>query len=88
MEFLAMIRVHEMFHSFFRPRTGLAAIAQIEHEPRIVRCQPAELCGRHAGAAQENLDLSDQHGRLLFSGDSASRFVAAEILLVEEKSFV
>jgi hypothetical protein len=88
MAFLAMIRVHEMFHSSLGRLAGFAAVAQVEHEAGIVRCQPAEFRGRHGGVAQENLDLSDQHGRFLFNGDSAWRFVAFGILLVEEKSFV
>jgi hypothetical protein len=78
-----------MFHPAFGAWAGLAAFAQVEHEARIARGETAERGRRHPRAAQEDFDLADQHGdssspdrRSEDDGDSTSRFVAAQILLV------
>jgi hypothetical protein len=51
-----------MFHPSFRGGTRLAAIAQVEHETRVARCEPPELGRGHLVTAEELFDLADQHG--------------------------
>src|SRR5690606_4787603 len=75
-----VIGVHEMFHPFFGPRARLAAVPQVEHETRIAGGEAAELRRGHPGAAQEDFDLSDEHGFL--RRVALESVVAREILLV------
>ena len=44
-----------------RGRARFTAHAKVQHEPRIVRGQPAEFGGRHFVLAEEFLDRTDQH---------------------------
>jgi hypothetical protein len=64
---MVLVFVHEMFYPSFRTRTGRAAVAQIEHEARIVRGKPAEPGRRHSRLAQEGLYLADEHGDSFFA---------------------
>jgi hypothetical protein len=59
---MILVFVHEMFHTFLGTRTRRAAVAQIKHETRIVRSHAAEPGRWHAGLAQEDFDLADEHG--------------------------
>src|SRR6186713_2030570 len=56
-----VVDVHEMFHPPFHASARGAAIAQIGHEPRIAHGLAAERRRVHAGSAQEDFDLADQH---------------------------
>jgi hypothetical protein len=64
---LVLVSVHEMFYPLFGARAGRAAVAQVEHEARIMGGKPAEPGRRHSRPAQEGLYLADEHGDSFFA---------------------
>jgi hypothetical protein len=54
------MRRNEPLDSPDHPRSGLAAIAQIAHQPGIAHCQPTELGWGHSRLAQEAINFNQQ----------------------------